>query len=315
MWFEGREQALVVLVGHHPDHPDQRLERERVLQRRSGRLGAVRVVRGVEHDGRAAPDDLEPARRGDLGERLPDHVVRQRVDAEERLDRRQGDGGVLGLMGAVQRQEHLVVLLPEPAQRDHLAADGGHSRLDAELDALAGNGGSDLGGPVEEYGGRRRLLLRQDRDRTGLDDPGLLDRDHLRGTAQEPGVVDRDRKHHRNRAVGDVGGVPGPAHPDLDHRHVDGGIREGAVGHRDDRLEERQRMVLLGVDQVRVGGDVVERLHERLVGEWLPVDADPFAHPLDMGAGEPTGAEVEGVQQPCRSSSTSRSCRWCPSGG
>ena len=52
------------------------------------------------------PDDLEPARRGDLGERRRAPASSSRgVVAEERLDRGQRDGGVLRLVRAVQRQE------------------------------------------------------------------------------------------------------------------------------------------------------------------------------------------------------------------
>ena len=48
------EQPLDVLVRHHADDPDQRGERERVLEGGRGRRGAVRVVRGVEQDRRTA---------------------------------------------------------------------------------------------------------------------------------------------------------------------------------------------------------------------------------------------------------------------
>ena len=44
--------------------------------------------------------------------------------AEERLDRGERDGRVVRLVGAVQRQEHLVVLAAESAQRQQLPADG-----------------------------------------------------------------------------------------------------------------------------------------------------------------------------------------------
>ena len=66
-------------------------------------------------------------------------------------------------------------------------------------------------------------------------------------------MVDRDRQHHGDRGVGDVGGVPGAAEADLDHGHVDGGVGEGGVRHRDDRLEERQRVRLARVDEVVYG--------------------------------------------------------------
>ena len=62
-----------------PITPIERGERERVLERGGHGLGAVRVVRGVEHDRRAAPDDLEPAGRGDLRERRADQLVVERL--------------------------------------------------------------------------------------------------------------------------------------------------------------------------------------------------------------------------------------------
>ena len=61
--LEGVEQSLVVLVLHHAHHPDQWAEGERVLQSGPDSLGAVRVVRGVEQDRGAAPDDLEATGR------------------------------------------------------------------------------------------------------------------------------------------------------------------------------------------------------------------------------------------------------------
>ena len=59
--LEHLEQAARVLVGHHADHADQRVEGEGLGERGGGRPGAVRVVRGVQDDGRAAPDHLQPA--------------------------------------------------------------------------------------------------------------------------------------------------------------------------------------------------------------------------------------------------------------
>ena len=66
-------------------------EREGVLERGRGRLGAVRVVGGVEQDHRAAPDDLEPARRGRPRERRRGPGRRPSGwSPSERLDRGQG---------------------------------------------------------------------------------------------------------------------------------------------------------------------------------------------------------------------------------
>ena len=42
--------------------------------------------------------------------------------------------------------------------------DGGHPRHDAELHALAGDGGADLGGALDQHGGHVGLLLGEDGD-------------------------------------------------------------------------------------------------------------------------------------------------------
>ena len=64
--------------------------------------------------------------------------------------------------------------------------------------------------------------------------------------------------------VGDVGGVPGAAHPDLEHGDVDRGVGEGGERHRGQHLEERQPDVVPRVDQVQVGRHVVVRRDEPL---------------------------------------------------
>ena len=150
---------------------------------------------------------------------------------------------------------------------------------------------------AEQHLGDLGGLRGEDRGRAGLDDPGLLEGDRGQVVAEVARVVDRDRQHHRDRAVGDVGGVPRAAHADLDHGRVDRGVGEGGERHPDDRLEERQRVRLVGVDQLDVRRDVVEGADEGLVVERLAVDADPLAHPLHVRAGEPAGAQVERAQQ------------------
>jgi hypothetical protein len=140
-------------------------------------------------------------------------------------------------------------------------------------------------------------LLREHRRRPRLDDARLLARDHHGPVAEVLRVVDGDGEHRGDLAVGHVGGVPDTTHPDLDDRDVDRRVRERGVRHPDDGLEERQRMWLRRVDQVRVRRHVVERAHELLVGQGGAVDADPLAHLLDVRAGEPAGAQVQGPQQ------------------
>ena len=277
--------------------PISGLELEGVLERRRGGLGPVRVVRRVEHDRRAAPDDLEAAGRGDLRERAVDDLRVERVGAEEGLDGGQRDGRVLRLVGAVQRQEDLVVPRPRRLDGDQLPAHRGRPVGHAEVDALAQELRADVDRSVAQHVGDVGLLLGDHGDRVGLDDPGLLPRDRDRVVAEQVGVVDGDRQHHGDGGVGHVGGVPGTAEPDLDDGDVDRGVGEGGVGHPHDGLEERQRVGLAGVDQVGVRRHVVERPHELLVGHRLAVEADPLGHPLDVRAGEAAGAQLERPEQ------------------
>ena len=114
----------------------------------------------------------------DLGEGAAHQLVVERLLADERLDRRQRDGGVLGLVGAVQRQEHLVVPRAQALQGHHLAADrrapGTRPRTRCPRGPrwhrprrrCRSSTSADLG-----------RLLGDHRDRAGLDDAGLLDGD------------------------------------------------------------------------------------------------------------------------------------------
>jgi hypothetical protein len=217
--------------------------------------------------------------------------------AEEGLDRGQRGGGVLRLVRAVERQEDLVVLRVQAAQGHHLPADRGDPRHDAVLEPLTDGRRLDLGAAAEQHLRGTGQLLGEDGGRTRLDDPGLLDRDLLDGVAEVARVVDRDRGDDGDDAVGDVGGVPDPAHADLDHGHVDGSVGERGVGHPHDRLEEAERELLLRVDQMGVRRDVVEGAHELLVGQRLAVDRDPLVDPLEVRTGEPARAQVQRSQQ------------------
>jgi hypothetical protein len=117
-------------------------------------------VGGVEHDRGAPADDLEPARRGDLLEGGPHEVAVQRVLADEGLDGCQRDGGVLPLVGSVERQEHLVVLGAQALQPQQLAPDGRHPLGDSEVPALDVHGGPHLGGTLGDHRGHLLALGR-----------------------------------------------------------------------------------------------------------------------------------------------------------
>ncbi len=263
----------------------------------------MRVVGGVQQDGGAAPDDLQPARGADAGEALADLVgvelpAAGAADAEERLDGGQREGRVLGLVLAVQRQEDVLVLLAaDPAQRHQLAADREFAADDAELHALAGDRGVHLDRAPQDGLGGVELLLGDDRDGVGLDDPGLLDGDLAGGLPQLVGVVEADRGDHGDPGVDDVGGVPGAAHADLDHGDVHRRVGEGRVGHAGEHLEEGHRDRLALVDHPHVGLDVAVDLDEPLGGDRGAVQADPLGDALHVRAGVAAGAQLEDGEQ------------------
>jgi hypothetical protein len=202
-------------------------------------------------------------------------------------------------VGAVQRQEDVV---DRPAGRvdpDQLSADGQLPVQDPELDALPVHERADLGAALQQDLRRLDRLTGQDRLRAGLDDARLLGGDLGQRVAQQVRVVDVDRRHHGHVRVRDVGGVPGAAQPDLDHRHVDRGVGERRVRHGRDDLEEGHRhpVELLLVDQCHVRLDLTPGLVEPLVGDGQPVDGDPLGHAHHVRAGEPPGAEARRPQQ------------------
>ena len=68
-------------------------------------------------------DDLETARRADLGRRLGDQVGLDR-GVEEGLGGDEGVDEVVGLVAAVQSEEHVLVHRPRRAQGEHPAVEG-----------------------------------------------------------------------------------------------------------------------------------------------------------------------------------------------
>ena len=72
---EDGDDAVGVLVGQHAEHEDDLVEVEVLVERRDERLGAVRVVRGIDDHRRVGGDRLQPARRGRGGEALVHDLV------------------------------------------------------------------------------------------------------------------------------------------------------------------------------------------------------------------------------------------------
>ena len=111
-------------------------------------------------------------------------------------------------------------------------------------------------------------------------------------------MVDRDRQHDRHRAVGDVRGVPRAAHADLDHRHVDRRLREPR--RRPSRRPSRRTTAGASARRRRCAMYGATSLNAATNSSSLsgsPSTRDPLAHPLDVRAGEPAGAQVERAQQ------------------
>ncbi len=111
------------------------------------------------------------------------------------------------------------------------------------------------------------------------------------------GVVQRDRRDDGDPRVGDVGGVPGAAHADLDDGDVDRRVGEQRVGHAHHDLEEAHRVLAARVDHLHVRGDVVVGLDEALGAHRLAVEHDPLPDRLQVRAGEPAHAQAEAAEQ------------------
>ncbi len=71
-------------------------------------------------------------------------------------------------------------------------------------------------------------------------------------------MIDADRGDHRDRGVDDVGGIPPPAHADLDHGDIDGRVGEGRERHRGQDFE------LAHLRAIGRLGLLVHQFHERL---------------------------------------------------
>ena len=109
-----------------PDDERARRRRELLVERGAQRGRARDVVRAVEQHERMPADDLEPPRRTHRREPVGDNRRRQRR-ADERLGGRERDRRVVGLVRAVQRQEHVGIATARarevddaPAERERL---------------------------------------------------------------------------------------------------------------------------------------------------------------------------------------------------
>ena len=105
--------------------------------------------RSVHDDGGGGADHFQPARRGDGGEGLLQHlgVSSFSPPPKECLERGDGHGRVLGLVGAVQRNHEVRVAPGDALDGHHLPADGHLPGFDAELHAFELERHLDFAGP------------------------------------------------------------------------------------------------------------------------------------------------------------------------
>ena len=289
-----------ILVRHHRDHPDQSGERELLVQgqspgrgRRAGLCAAsTRIV------GDVLTRSSRPG-RGDGGETVLHRVGVQLLadpGAEERLDGRQRQRRVRGLVGTGQRQEDVGVHPTETPQVQPLPADREFPVQHGELTVEPGNCGVHLDRPLQQHLHGVRLLRADHRYRTGFDDPGLVAGDLGDGVAQVFGVVDADRGDRGDSGVDHVGRVPGAAETHLDHRDLDRGVGERRERHGGEHLELGQ-VHAAGrpagrVDQVDVRRHVGVRVQVPLGVDRRAVQADPFGDQLQVRRGQPAGAQA-----------------------
>ena len=235
------------------------------------------------------------------GERLlQDLGVERLFAAEERLQRGNGDGGVLGLVRAVQRHQQVLVAAGDALDGDHLAADGDGAGFDAELHAFEAERHVDFLGLLQQDLGRVDRLRGADEEAAGLDDAGLLVGDVLGGVAQQVRVVQRDRGDHGHLAVADVRGVGDAAQAHLDDGDVDRLVGEDREAQDGQALEVGQPGLALGLEfavhDLQVGPDLVPDPDEGLIRHRGAVDADPFGDLGQVRARVAAGAQAVGAQ-------------------
>ena len=88
--------------------------------------------------------------------------------------------------------------------------------------------------------------VREDDGRAGLRDGELLGRDRLEGVAEHVGVLEPDVRQQDDARAKHVRRVVPAAETRLDHRDVDGRVREGCERGRGDRFELRRVELLRG---------------------------------------------------------------------
>ena len=249
-------------------------------------------------------DDLQAARPPNVGERLAGRVFVERL-VQQRLDRRDRRRRVLCGVLTEHREEQVLVRPADPADPQRLAAQRAQPLLDLEVAMFEPQLRADLRAPRLDHAQRLVILLAADRDVAFLDDARLLPR-HLRDRGAELRVIERDRREHGDVAAHQVRGVPRAAHAHLEHAERDRLVREPQVREGAQRLEVRDLLLALGVDQQQVRQQVLVLLGELRLRDVDAADRESLADRHEVGR------RVEPGRQPVRAGELGRHARRGP---
>ena len=270
--------AVVILIGQHAGEDRERAAGQIILDVLDERLDALRVVPAVDDKERIAPPHVEPAGPADTGQTLADVVVGQ-LPAALLHDGggRQGDGRVVQLVVAEQRQLQTLEALPVEDLTGQVVGkkmDVGEVRLvELRADRLAAIFDDGLDGG---------LLTVDDGVAAGLDDAGLRRGDLLQRVAQHLGMVEADVADDGGlRRQDDVRRVKFAAHADLAHDQIAALAGEIFKAQRRDHLKLRRLLE----DRVGQGLDVLRDAADLLVGDLHAIDLDALVEPDEEGAG------------------------------
>ncbi len=234
------------------------------------------VVGPVDDHDRGTAHQLEPTGHQDRPVGGLDHVVGQ-LTAEERFGRHEGEHGVVGLVTAVEREEHVLVGTGRREQVEHLAADGGPDVAHLEVDAHHGR--TERRPRLEDLDQIRILLADHDVG-ARFDDARLLAGHVAAPVPRQVGVVLADVGDDRDVAVDHVGRVEQAEQAHLDDGHIDGDLGEPGERRRGEQLEVGR----LHPRERTERGDLADDLAEGVVADRFEVPLEAFVDALEMRA-------------------------------
>ena len=282
--MQSTEKLRWLPLAEHAEHHDQALGADQAPQGGPGLAHGRRIVAAVQYHSRTLSDHLQASRPQRRGQTFPNGAV---VDLAEPVRRRDGQGGVLRLIVAYQRQPEVFVLEARPGDAENVTLPALGGRFDTQLPAQAPQrrvhvpraGLDDLQGLAIAAG---------DDAVAGLDDGGLLARDLPDRVAKVLLVVQVDVGDRGHAEVEGVGRVEAPAETDLAHQHIDPRCQEGDRQHGE-HLELGRRPNVTG-DAVEHRQQRLERVHEILLADRPSVELDPLGVGDEMRLGHETNS-------------------------